>query len=135
MSVAEQVIGRIEVAGGVLTVRGDRIRCRLPEDLAHLLDELKAHKGEVIACLKKRAIPPMPQGVQLLRWEPKPSPVMLTRVSVSLIKDVPEFIRNTLTELGQLLEQSAEPRKLRDLIDALEECGCIVQVPRIGGGR
>lgn len=134
MTSAEQVMERIEVAGGVLTVRGGRIRCRLPEEAAHLLDELREHKSEVIACLNKRGIPRMPEGVQLLRWEPKPSPVMLSRVSVSVVEDVPKFIRDTLTELGQLLEQSAEPCKLRDLVDALEQCGCIVEVPGIGSG-
>ncbi len=54
MSVAENVVERIEGAGGELTVNGQRIRVRLPEDAAHLLDELRAHKQEVLLLLRKR---------------------------------------------------------------------------------
>ncbi len=139
MSVAEQVIERIEVAGGVLAVRGDRIRCRLPEDVAHLLDDLKTHKSEVIACLKQRDVPQMPQGVQLVRWEPKPAPVLLSRVTV--VNDVPQFIRTTLDDLDRALhsepETVAEP-EVRELVDRLEQCGVVVKVQGIGspsGGK
>ena len=141
MSVAERVIERIEVAGGILTVCGNRIRCRLPEDAAHLLNDLKTHKSEVIACLNKRGIPPttettkapsapkMPPGVTLIEWNPKPPPVGISYCAV--VNDVEGFITDTLTQLGKLLDSKAEPdraRKLRDLVDALEQCGVVVQV-------
>jgi hypothetical protein len=48
---AHDVIDRIEAAGGVLTLQGDRIRCRLPEDACPLLDELRAGRDEVFALL------------------------------------------------------------------------------------
>ncbi len=139
MTSAEQVIERIEVAGGELTVCGDRIRCRLPEDAAHLLDDLKAHKTEVIVCLKQRTIPPMPDGVLLVRWEPKPAPVILTRTAV--VNDVGRFIADTLMQLGKALRSKQGPtvqREMRELVDRLEQCGVIVQILGVGsavGGR
>lgn len=54
MSVAESVVERIEGAGGALRVSGERIRYRLPEDAAHLLGGLRAHKQEVLLLLRKR---------------------------------------------------------------------------------
>ena len=139
MSLAEQVIERIEVAGGVLTVRGDRIRCRLPEDAAHLLDDLKAHKSEVIACLKQRDVPKMPLGVTLIAWNPKRPPVGISYCTV--VNAVEGLVADSLAQLGKLLNCAPRPettRKLRDLVDALERCGVIVQIRRIGsltGGR
>lgn len=137
MTSAEQVIERIEVAGGVLSVRGDRIHCQLPEDAAHLLDELKAHKGEVIACLKRRAVPPMPDGVELLTWNPKRPPVAITQCAV--VTDVERFVAATLQQLGRLLlRRQPDYHRLRDLVDALEQCGVVVKVAGIGsasGGR
>jgi hypothetical protein len=139
MMFAEQLIESIEAVGGMLTVRGDRIRCRLPEDAAHLLDDLKAHKGEVIVCLKKRDIPPMPEGVRLLEWNPKPAPVLLT--TASLVADVDEFIADTLTQLDTALQskqEAATHRKVRELVDRLEQCGVVVRIAGVGsasGGR
>lgn len=139
MTFAEQVIESIEAAGGVLTVSGDRIRCRLPEDLAHLLDDLVAHKNEVIAALRERDIPPMPEGVCLLRWNPKPSPVLLTTESV--VTDVDQFIADTIAQLDKALHSKQGPathRKVRDLVDRLEQCGVVVKVHGIGspsGGK
>lgn len=127
MTSAEQVIERIEVAGGVLTVSGDRIRCQLPEDAAHLLDELRAHKGEVIACPKRRAIPPMPDGVELLEWKPRHPPVAITQCAV--VTDVERFVAATLQQLGRLLlRRQPDYRRLRDLVDALEQVGVRVKV-------
>jgi hypothetical protein len=84
-----------------------------------------------------KKVPSIPPGVTLIRWEPKPAPVILTRASV--VTDVEQFITATLAQIGTLLKSTkAEPRKLRDLVDALEECGVIVQVPGIGspsGGK
>ncbi len=136
MTSAEQVIERIEVAGGELTVCGDRIRCRLPEDAAHLLDDLKAHKTEVIVYLKRRNMPPMPEGVRLLEWNPKPAPVILTTASV--VTDVDQFICATLDELGMAMKarpatrilRVRHARRLRDLADKLEQVGVTVKVER-----
>jgi hypothetical protein len=133
MMFAEQLIESVEAVGGVLTVLGDRIRCRLPEDAAHLLDELKAHKGEVIVCLKRRDIPPMPEGVRLLEWNPKPAPVLLT--TGSLVTDVDQFIADTLAQLDRVLNSkqgATAHRKVRELVDQLEQCGVVVKIAGVG---
>jgi hypothetical protein len=133
MTSAEQVIERIEAVGGVLDVREGRIRCRLPEDAAHLLDDLKAHKSEVMTFLIKRDIPPMPEGVRLLEWNPKRAPVLLTTASV--VTEVDQFIADTLAKLGAALRSKQGPainRKLRELVDGLEQCGIVVKIAGIG---
>ena len=61
MNVAGSVGERIEGAGGTLAVNDERIRVRLPEDAAHLVEELRAHKVEVLSLLRKRGeilVPP-----------------------------------------------------------------------------
>src|SRR5260370_15209907 len=130
MTSAEQAIELIKAAGGVLTLNGQRIRCRLPEDLAHLLDDLRAHKDEVLTLLRKRdKIPPMPPGVRLVHWAPKAAPVILTHYAV--VTDVPRFIEMTLLELKAALageRWQAGHRTVRELVDRLEQCGVCVEV-------
>jgi len=61
MNVAGSVVERIEGAGGTLAVNDERIRVLLPEDAAHLVEELRAHKVEVLSLLRKRGeilVPP-----------------------------------------------------------------------------
>jgi hypothetical protein len=130
MSPAEQLIERIETAGGVLTVNGDQIRYQLPEDAVHLLNDLRAYKAEILALLSQRvAVPPMPAGVRLVRWDPKPAPVALTRVGVVI--DVPKFVAATLLELRAAL--AGKPclsghHSVRELTERLEQCGLAVEV-------
>ena len=130
MTSAETVVERIEVAGGVLALNGQRIRFRLPEDAADLLDELRAHKDEVLLLLRKREeIPVMPPGLRLMRWEPKPAPVLLTHYAV--VTDVLRFISMTLLELKAALAgkrwQSGH-WSVRELVDRLEQCGVLVEI-------
>jgi hypothetical protein len=130
MSVAEGVVERIESAGGELGLNGGRIRVRLPEDAFHLLDELRAHKDEVLSLLKTREeIPAMPPGVRLVYWDPKSAPVVLTQWSV--VTDVDRFIRVTLLELKAALagkRWQSSHWSVRDLVDRLEQCGAHVEV-------
>ncbi len=130
MTSAEQLIEQIECAGGALVLYGERVRVRLPEGQAHLLDELRAHRNEVILLLRKLSeIPPMPPGVQLARWEPKPAPVVLTHDAV--VTNVLRFISMTLLELKAAMAgqrwQSGH-RSTRELIDRLEQCGVHVKI-------
>src|SRR5712692_6262183 len=130
MSVAESLVELIEGAGGELGLNGERIRVRLPEDAVHLLDELRAHKTEVLSVLRRReVIPAMPPSVRLMHWEPKPAPVILTHYAV--VTDVSRFISMTLMELKAALAgkrwQSGH-RSVRELVDRLEQCGVILQV-------
>ena len=81
-------------------------------------------------------IPPMPPGVTLIAWNPKHPPVGISYCAV--VNDVEGFIADTLTQLGKLLDSKAEPEttsELRDLVDALEQCGVIVQIRGVGSGR
>lgn len=130
MTCVEQLVEQVEVAGGALALNGERIRCRLPEDAAHLLEELRAHRNEVVALLRERnKIPVMPSGVRLLRWEPKPAPVILTRYAV--VTDVLRFISMTLLELKAALAGKrwlAGHRSPRELAERLEQCGVLVEV-------
>ena len=53
MSVAHQLIQRVEAAGGRLSPRGDRLRMEAPKPLPDaLIEELRQHKGEVMALLE-----------------------------------------------------------------------------------
>jgi hypothetical protein len=55
---APELIQTIEAAGGVLSLRGDRIRYEVPEDAAlPLLQALRKHREEVIRVLRKRERP------------------------------------------------------------------------------
>ncbi len=95
MTYAEQLLEQVEGLGGALTLDGERIRVRIPEDEAHLLDKLRAHRAEVVLLLRSREeIPLMPEGVRLVRWEPKSPPVMLTHYAV--VTDVHRFVSDTL---------------------------------------
>jgi hypothetical protein len=128
MTCAEQLVEQVEVVGGALALNGEHLRCRLPEDAAHLFEELRAHRKEVVALLRERdKIPVMPTGVRLLRWEPKPAPVILTHYAV--VTDVPRFISMTLLDLKAALagkQSLAGHRSVRELVDRLEQCGVSV---------
>jgi hypothetical protein len=130
VTTAENVIERIEVAGGMLVLNGDRIRCRVPEEVAHLVEDVRVHKGEILAVLKKREeTPAMPPGVRLLRWQLKPAPVILTHFAV--VTNVRRFISMTLLELKAALSGKrwlAGHRTARELVDRLEQCGVIVEI-------
>jgi len=123
----QQIIERIEGVGGALHLNGDRIRCRLPEDAAPLLDELRAYRDEVIALLKRREeIPPMPQGVRLVRWNLKDPPIAIETCSV--VTNPVLFAKSTLEELRVAIEN---PKRwvgwsLPQLIDRLVQVGVTV---------
>jgi hypothetical protein len=51
------LIQTIEAAGGVLTLTGDRIRYKLPEEAAPLVEILRKHREEVIRVLREREQP------------------------------------------------------------------------------
>jgi hypothetical protein len=50
---AETLIESVKAAGGTLTLAGDTVRCWLPKDAEHLVDELRAVKPELIELLRK----------------------------------------------------------------------------------
>jgi Zn ribbon nucleic-acid-binding protein len=53
MSVGE-LLETVKLAGGILELDGDKLRCRLPKDSAHLTGLLREHKQALIAILRAR---------------------------------------------------------------------------------
>ena len=49
----QSVVDQIVRAGGVLKLEGDRIKYRLPERVAHLADDMKRRKSELVELLRK----------------------------------------------------------------------------------
>lgn len=49
----QSVVDQIVRAGGVLKLEGDRIKYRLPERVAHLADDMKRRKPELVELLRK----------------------------------------------------------------------------------
>lgn len=75
----------------------------------------------------------MPPGVRLVHWEPKPTPVVLTKSSV--VTGVGRFIQMTLLELKAALagkRWQAGHWSVRELVDRLEECGVLVEIESKG---
>jgi hypothetical protein len=49
----QSLVDEILRCGGTLTLAGDTVKYRLPEDAAHLAGELKAHKPELVELLRR----------------------------------------------------------------------------------
>lgn len=128
MNVAEGVVERIEGMGGVLAVNGERIRARLPDDAAHLLEELRAHKDEVLSLLRRRKeIPPVPPGVRLILWSLRNPPIAIE--SCAVVTDTTLFARTTLEQLRVALEN---PKRwvgwsVPQLVERLAQVGVVVE--------
>jgi hypothetical protein len=129
------LVNEVETTGVAFQLEGERVHVEYPDDerreeLAGRIALLRARRDEVIAYLKTRsAIPPMPEGVRLVRWEPKPAPIALTRVEI--VNDVSRFVTMTLMELKAALAGKrwlAGNRSVRELIERLSECGIAVEV-------
>lgn len=141
MTVAD-VVTEIEAAGVAFRLEGEKVRVCYPDDerreeLAGRIGLLRHQRAEVAAYLKARsAIPQMPEGVHLVRWEPKSAPIALTRVEI--VTDVPRFVTMTLLELQAAMigeRWLAGNRSVRELIERLEECGVLVEVERSNASR
>ena len=134
MTVAD-VVTKVEAAGGAFRLDGEKVRVWYPDDecreeLAGQIAMLRDQRVEVAAYLKaRRAVPPMPEGVRLVQWEPKPAPIALTRVEI--VTNVSRFVTMTLLELKAALAGKrwlAGNRSVRELIERMEECGVVVEV-------
>jgi hypothetical protein len=127
MSSAGQLIERIEAAGGVLAIHGDRIRCRLPEEATPLLEELRTRRDEVLLLLRERsAAPTMPLGLRLVQWNLKDPPILIE--SSAIVTDSEAFARTTLEQLRLALEN---PKRwvgwsATQLIERLSQVGVLV---------
>jgi predicted RNA-binding Zn-ribbon protein involved in translation (DUF1610 family) len=52
-AIAEELAITVERGGGTMTLAGENIELFLPDDLTHLLSELKEHKPEIVALLRR----------------------------------------------------------------------------------
>ena len=127
---AVEVLHAVEKAGGALALDGSRIKYTIPKRATWLVPELRQQREEIVALLQRRtALPPMPNGVRLVRWAPKQPPVVLEQCSVVI--DVDKFIFATLAQLRARLEGKdflAGNWPLRELIERLEQVGIEVEM-------
>ncbi|MCL6566740.1 MAG: hypothetical protein K6U09_10005 [Acidobacteriia bacterium] len=141
LAVAE-LLQRAELLGVRFWFEGDKLKVGLPDDpeAEAAVDELRVHRDDVLRLLQEReTIPPMPPGVRLVEWKPKPAPVMITRWAVVI--DVPAFVRSTLHQLEHALAWEADDenrrwlaghRSSRELQDYLSQVGCVVEIEEAG---
>jgi hypothetical protein len=131
MSVSE-IVDEIEAVGIALRVDGEKVRIWFPEprqreELAGQVSFLRAHKHEVAEFLRKRAaIPPMPPGIRLVKWNLKEPPVAIETCAV--VSDPSLF---ACTTLAQLRVAMLNPKRwvgwsVSQLIDRLAQLGVTV---------
>lgn len=134
MRVAD-VVSEVEAAGVAFRLAGEKVCVWYPDDerrqnVAGRIALLRGRRAEVAAYIKARTkIPEMPKGIRLVRWEPRPAPIAVTRVEI--VTDVPSFVRMTLLEMQNALINErwlAGNRSVRELIDRLEECGVAIEI-------
>ena len=100
MSLTQAILDEMSQRGVTARVDGATVRLKPREALDDdLLARIKEHKPEIIRALA--AIPPMPEGVRLVNWEPKPAPVAIDVCSV--VVDVPKFVQGELRALDSRL--------------------------------
>ena len=84
-------------------------------------------KTAIPSVSKVSEIPPMPAGVRLVRWEPKPAPVAIDVCSI--VVDVAKFVQ---TELSALDSRLNNPWTIRggftvpQILDRLAQVGVLV---------
>jgi hypothetical protein len=124
-----ELIERVQLAGGTLTVDGDGVHFVIDEDELPLIDELRVHRDEVLRILQERqTVPAMPTGVRLINWNLKEPPVVLDMASV--VTDSALFARTTLEQLQTALRQ---PKRwvgwsVPQLVDRLKQVGVEIEV-------
>jgi hypothetical protein len=121
------IVSRLEVAGGKLTLDGERIRYSIPSGDAEarsLLAELRKRKPEVAYLLRTRSA--MPPGVRLIAWSLKELPIAIEYYAV--VTDPAKFASVTL---GELRERLKNPKRkygwsVPQLINRLAQVGVSV---------
>jgi hypothetical protein len=56
----DEIVGTVLRLGGALKLEGDNVRCSLPPAAAHLANELRKHKLEIVTLLRLRNSWPTP---------------------------------------------------------------------------
>jgi hypothetical protein len=125
MSSIQAILDEMSMRGVAARVEGGTLRLKPREALDDdLLARIKEHKPEIIRTLA--AIPPMPEGIHLISWNPKDPPVAIETCAV--VTDPPLFARTTIEQLRLAL---GDPRRwvgwtVSQLIDRLAQVGVSV---------
>jgi hypothetical protein len=125
MTSAIDLIEEIEDAGGQFLIDGAKLGIRSVRIGPLLSEKLARQKTEIIAILSRRLL--VPQGVRLVRWDPKQCPVQLSQFET--VVNVEEFVRTTLRQVNARLHAknwAAGNWTLSALISRLAEVGCSV---------
>jgi hypothetical protein len=131
VSVAE-IVSEVEAAGVQLRLNGERIHIWYPEpkkreELADRVALLRANRTEVAECLRARsAVPVMPPGVRLVRWNLKDPPVAIE--TCSIVVDPARFAIATMEQLRVALAHGKRwvGWTLPQLLDRLAQVGVLV---------
>jgi len=130
VNLAAELVERVELAGGTLALHGDRITYDLPEEIAPMLEELRAHRDEVVRVLQQRQeVPAIPPGVRLIGWNLKEPPVAIETCSVVI--DPARFAKSTLLQLQAALKGKrwlAGHWTTVELIERLKQVGVEVEM-------
>ena len=128
-----EILVELEAAGAAFRLDGETVRVSYPDDecregLSGQIALLRDRREEVAAYLKQRdAIPQMPVGVQLVRWNPKPAPVAIDVCSV--VVDVPKFVQSELLALDSRLNNPWTIHggfTVPQILDRLAQAGVVV---------
>src|SRR5271165_6292868 len=123
---APELIQTIEAVGGVLTLKGDRIRYELPEDAAPMIEMLRQYRDEVLGVLRERERPDVAQATCSSRAvdlhvcekrQPDPYAVALEKTRQSIPPPMPKGAR--------LLQWAPEPPPV-----AIESWAVVNDVPK-----
>jgi hypothetical protein len=137
--IVADVVAEVEAAGAAFRLDGEKVRVLYPDEqrrreLAEQIAMLRAQRSEVAAYLKARsAIPPMPKGVRLVRWEPKAAPVAIDVCSV--VVDVPKFIESELRALDSRLNNPWTIHggfTVPQMLDRMAQAGAVVALESKG---
>lgn len=136
------IVSEVEAAGAAFRLEGEKVRVSYPDDerrkeLAKQISLLRDHRTEVAAYLKARsAVPPMPKGVRLIRWESKAAPVAIDVCSV--VVDVPKFIESELWALDSRLNNLRTIHggfTVPQMLNRLAQAGLEVELDPKGGAN
>jgi len=101
------------------------------EDLAEWRAIIRAHRDEVLEYVRTRyMVPDMPEGVNLVCWDLKDSPVAVETTTVVI--DPSQFARMTLDQLQCALQDPEHWNgwTVEQLLDRLAQAGAIVALER-----
>jgi hypothetical protein len=125
--------------GCAVRVEGERLKVRGPDlpEVAALIPELRAHREEAMLLIRElRSAPPtleeiqaiLPEGVRVLRYEPKAPPFAVAPVSV--VTDAGRFFRAYLKDLAWRMEhpEGRAVPPLADILAKLSDAGLRLEI-------